>query len=70
MCLVISPVHLARKAVALGDKVTFKVGTQVVGEAPWVSSTNIRLDFHPPEAVTGGPYNGLVALDQFPWPCQ
>jgi parallel beta-helix repeat protein len=45
---------------ALGETVTFKVGTQVVSTAPWVSGTNVRLDIHPPEAVPGGPYNGLV----------
>ncbi len=31
---------------------------QVVAKAVWHSATNVRIDFHPPEVVPGGPHTG------------
>ena len=40
------------------DLVTFRFGTRALGTAYWHSGTNVRLDFHPPQAFTGGPFSG------------
>jgi nitrous oxidase accessory protein NosD len=42
-----------------GDTVTFKIAGRILATAPWLTGTDTRLDFHPPEAVPGA-YNGLV----------
>jgi VCBS repeat-containing protein len=41
-----------------GDVITFKINGRVVATGGWHSGTSVRLDFHPPEAVPGGPYSG------------
>jgi hypothetical protein len=43
-----------------GDTVTFMIAGRVVATGVWHGGTNVRLDFHPPQALPGGPYNGLV----------
>jgi parallel beta-helix repeat protein len=42
-----------------GDTVTFKIDGRILATKPWLTGTDTRLDFHPPEAVPGA-YNGLV----------
>ncbi|NWG07638.1 MAG: BMP family ABC transporter substrate-binding protein [Chloroflexi bacterium] len=41
-----------------GSTITFKVNGRVVATAVWHSGTNVRLDFHPPQVLPGGPYSG------------
>lgn len=43
-----------------GDVVTFMIGTRIVATGTWASGTNVLLNIHPPEAVSGGPYTGSV----------
>ncbi|NPV42288.1 MAG: hypothetical protein HPY72_13235 [Anaerolineae bacterium] len=43
-----------------GDIVTFKIGSRVVATGSWSEGSNEKLDFHPPEALPGGPYSGEV----------
>jgi hypothetical protein len=43
-----------------GDIITFKIGTRIVATAVWHESSSVWLDIHPPQALPGGPYNGLV----------
>ena len=43
-----------------GDTVTFKIGSRVVATGSWSGGSNVNLDFHPPEAIPGGPYSGEV----------
>lgn len=43
-----------------GDTVTFKIGSRVVATGTWSGGSNVNLDFHPPEALPGGPYIGEV----------
>lgn len=43
-----------------GEAVTFKIGTRIVATATWHQGTNVSLNFHPPAANAGGPYNGSV----------
>jgi hypothetical protein len=43
-----------------GDTVTFKIGSRVVATGTWAEGTNVKLDFHPPEALPEGPYTGEV----------
>ena len=43
-----------------GDIITFKIDGRIVATGVWHSGTNVRLDFHPPQALHGGPYYGLV----------
>jgi hypothetical protein len=50
----------AKEGGAEGDLITFQIGTRVVATAFWHSGTNVHLDIHPPQALPGGPYNGLV----------
>jgi hypothetical protein len=45
-----------------GDTVIFKIAGRIVATAPWVSGTDTLLNFHPPEAVTNGPYSGMVGV--------
>ncbi len=45
-----------------GETITFKIGSVVLGTHTWNSGTNTRLNFHPPEAVIGGPYNALTGV--------
>ena len=42
------------------DLITFMIGTRVVATGAWHSGTNVQLDFHPPQALPGGPYYGLT----------
>ncbi len=41
-----------------GDEVTFKIGGRIVAAGTWHESSNVQLNFHPPEALPGGPYTG------------
>lgn len=41
-----------------GEILTFKIGDRVVANGTWHGGTNTRLDFHPPQALPGGPYSG------------
>lgn len=41
-----------------GAPVTFKINGRVVATSVWHSGTNIALNFHPPQAIPGGPYWG------------
>ncbi len=41
-----------------GDIVTFMIAGRVVATGVWHSGTNVELNFHPPQALPGGPYNG------------
>jgi PKD repeat protein len=41
-----------------GDIITFEINDRVVATATWHSGTNVHLDFHPPQALPGGPYTG------------
>jgi hypothetical protein len=43
-----------------GKTLTFKIGGRTMATGVWHSGTNVRLDFHPPQAVPGGPYNGAA----------
>jgi len=43
---------------AEGDLVTFKINGRLVATGVWHSGTNVRLDFHPPQALPGDPYFG------------
>ena len=40
------------------DLITFRFGTRILGSAYWQSGTNLSLNFHPPQAISGGPYSG------------
>ena len=40
--------------------ITFKIDGRIVATGVWKSGTNVHLDFHPPQAVSGGPYYGLI----------
>jgi Bacterial Ig domain/PKD domain len=41
-----------------GGVVTFVISGRVVAKGNWHSGTNVQLNFHPPDAVPGGPYSG------------
>jgi len=41
-----------------GDPISFTINGRVVATATWHSGTNVNLDFHPPQALPGGPYDG------------
>ena len=41
-----------------GDVVTFRFGTRILGTGFWASGSNVLLNFHPPQALPGGPYSG------------
>ena len=41
-----------------GDIITFKIANRTVATAVWDSGTNVRLDFHPPQALSGSSYTG------------
>ena len=41
-----------------GDMVTFRFGTRILGIGYWQGGVNQTLDFHPPQAIAGGPYSG------------
>jgi PKD repeat protein len=41
-----------------GDLITFKINGRVVATGYWHSGTSVSLNFHPPEALPGGPYSG------------
>ena len=43
-----------------GDVVTFKIDNRIVAAGIWHSGTNVELNIHPPKAIAGGPYAGLV----------
>jgi hypothetical protein len=43
------------------DIITFKIDGRVVANGVWHAGTNVELDFHPPQALPGGPYDGLVS---------
>ena len=43
-----------------GEVVTFKIGDRIIGKGVWHSGTNINLNFHPPQAIPGGPYEGTI----------
>jgi hypothetical protein len=45
-----------------GETVTFKINAndRIIATGTWQSGTNQRLDFHPPKADAGGPYNVYV----------
>ena len=45
-----------------GDLITFKISGRIVATYEWHSGTNVQLNFHPPEAVPGGPYNGTAGI--------
>ena len=40
-----------------GDTVSFKLAGRVMATSIWHSGTNVGLDFHPPQAIPGGPYS-------------
>ena len=41
-----------------GGLVTFKINGRVVATAPWYEGTHPQVNFHPPQALPGGPYSG------------
>lgn len=42
------------------DLITFQIGSRVIGTALWHGGTNVLLNFHPPQAMAGGPYTVLA----------
>ncbi len=43
-----------------GDLVTFKIGDRILATGVWHAGTNTEINFHPPEALPGGPYIGTA----------
>ena len=41
-----------------GDTITFRFGTRSLGTWFWHSGTDVNLNFHPPQAISGGSYSG------------
>jgi hypothetical protein len=48
----------SKGASAEGDTITFVLEGRVVATHAWHVGTNVHLDFHPPQALPGGPYEG------------